>query len=260
MSVNPQDPSVGSVLEVVVESWEAARGAVKKIYLPAEGGMRELSIRIPPSTNDNTLLRLSGHGPGGTDLFVRLRIRKTAAKAPVPGWFVGSFVAIILAAIVVFANSHSTSNPDNTASSGTETSDTSTYTTNTSTSDYTYSYTPYSPPAYTPPRFSYSIPVPALPEETKVDTAPEDSAGIGDCLRNDGSDTSPQMTPAGCTRGTFKILARKVGTTSSAACSGVARSTHDYVVEKYTVYYYGGVETNRIPNLAESYVLCLRAL
>jgi hypothetical protein len=68
------------------------------------------------------------------------------------------------------------------------------------------------------------------------------------------------MVPATCTPGTFKVLARNIGTTLSTSCNGVAGTTHDYVVEKYTVYYRNGIETNRIPNVAESYVLCLHQL
>ncbi|WP_424923445.1 LppU/SCO3897 family protein [Actinocrispum wychmicini] len=247
--MNPEEPRVGDVLEVEIDRWEAARGTVKTIYLPATSGMRELTIRIPPGSPDNGLLRLSGQGSDGTDLFVRLRFRKGSTKPPVPGWFVASFVAILVGGIVVFTQSHSSSKTNSASSSDTSTY--SSYTTDTSTSTYSYSYTP---PTY---RYTYSPPAPVVPE-TKVESAPEDSAGIGDCLRNDGTDTSPQMVKAPCGSGTFKILARKTGTTLGSACNGVARSTHDYVVEKYTVYTRYGVETSRIPNLLESYVLCLR--
>ncbi|GAB3876098.1 hypothetical protein ACFQ1S_15975 [Kibdelosporangium lantanae] len=254
MSENPED----QVLRVQITAAEAARGTTVKIHVPNPAGARELTIRIPAATPNNALLRLAGQGPNGTDIYVRVVIATSTQKqAPVPrqsvpAWFPIGFVAAIVVAIIVFTQSHDNNRPSSVASSSTSTSTTSSYTPSTSYSPYSYSYTPSSTTT------TYSTPT---SESEQVEAAPEDSVGVGGCLQNNGTATSPKMEPATCKSGTFKVLARKTGTTfGSIACNGVARTTHDYTVEKYTVYYRNGIETSRIPNISESYVLCLRQL
>jgi hypothetical protein len=248
--VNPDD----QVLRVQITTAEATRGTTRKIYVPNAAGTRELTIRIPPATPNNSLLRLTGQGPNGTDLFVRVTVTATAGRS-VPAWFPVGFVVVIVAALITFTQMHKDNRPTSSAASTTSTKSTPysySYRPTTSYTPYSYSYTPYAS------RTTSSAPT---SETEAVESAPEDSVGVGGCLQNSGTATSPKMAPAACKSGTYKVLARKTGTTfGSVACNGVARTTHDYTVEKYTVYYRNGIETSRIPNLSESYVLCLRQL
>jgi len=226
---------------------------MRKIRIPTAAGPRELTIRIPANTTHNALLRLAEQGPNGTDVFVRVSVT-APSKQPVPAWFSVGFVVVVVAAIITFTQANNSDTPTSSASSSSSSSSTS-YKYPSSTYSYpTTSYTPYS---YTPLATTSSAPA----SETTVEAAPEDSVGVGGCLKNNGTDTSPQMEPAPCKAGAFKVLARKPGAIFAASsCSGVPRTTHDYSVEKYTVYTRNGVETMRIPTPSESYVLCLRKL
>jgi hypothetical protein len=80
---------------------------------------------------------------------------------------------------------------------------------------------------------------------------PLDAVQVRDCLKNNGTDSAPDMVPVACTRGTYQVLRRLFGTIDPSPCRSV-RGTTSY----YTVTYY----RNAIPDVGLSYVFCLKKL
>ena len=78
-----------------------------------------------------------------------------------------------------------------------------------------------------------------------------DDVKEGGCLHNNGSDTDPDMIPADCVKGNYKVLKRLYGTIDPTPCQNVSGyNTH------YTVTYY----RNGVMQISSSYVFCMKKL
>jgi hypothetical protein len=110
-------------------------------------------------------------------------------------------------------------------------------------------------PTRTPPPTSYSPPPPPTATATRSTappsptTNPLDSVDKGDCVKNTGTDYDPEMVPVACGPGTYQVLLRLYGTTSSDACDSVPGYTTSYTVTYYV---------NNIPQAHKSYVFCMK--
>ena len=83
------------------------------------------------------------------------------------------------------------------------------------------------------------------------DVASLDDVKEGGCLHNNGSDTDPDMIPADCVKGNYKVLKRLYGTIDPTPCQNVSGyNTH------YTVTYY----RNGVMQISSSYVFCMKKL
>ena len=228
------DSSSFEVRPLLLSPAEAAAGVERQIRLH-DG--REITVRIPAGVEEGTLLRLPGLAEDG-DLFLRVQFVEIRVKRRFPLLPIGLVVGVVALLIIIDA-----SGDDSTADT------TTTTTTDYTTTTYYYPTTTYDPTTTT-----------TEAEVTTVEAAPQDDTGVGECLKNAGTATSPNMLPSSCSSGAFKVVSRKTGTVDSGFCDGIAATTHSYVVEKYTVYTRGGIEYNRITNYAESYVFCLKQL
>lgn len=199
---------------------EARQGVVKKVSLHVNGLSREMTVRIPAGVENGALLRVPGAEPGD-EILVRARVRSSAR------WYVAAALVLVVAVGVVLVASGSGS--DRVPSAATS------------------SWEPPSPVSETAPT-------------TTVASNPLDGLPVGDCLRNAGTNTDPEMVPHSCSPGTYEVLARDSGTVDHNVCSVYPGSTDTYIVEKYVVTTRNGIEVGRTPSVLDSYVLCLRQL
>lgn len=58
-----------------ITSQEAESGVNTKIALPTEGGVTRLSVNIPVGIKEGTKLRLKGKGPGGKDVYLKIKVK-----------------------------------------------------------------------------------------------------------------------------------------------------------------------------------------
>ncbi|GIJ44375.1 hypothetical protein Val02_12610 [Virgisporangium aliadipatigenens] len=125
--------------------------------------------------------------------------------------------------------------PKNTAAAG-----------STPTASPTFSYAPPSLPVSPTPARPSTSPPPPSPTKPSLDDVKE-----GGCLHNNGSDQDPDMIPADCVKGNYKVLKRLYGTIDPTPCQNVSGyNTH------YTVTYY----RNGIMQVSSSYVFCMKKL
>ncbi len=95
---------------------------------------------------------------------------------------------------------------------------------------------------------------------TTVPSDPLDDMNAGDCLRNDGTDTSPVMVSSACAGGSLRVLSRNSGTVDENICPYVGGTRLVYVMRKYELITEKGVEVSRTLSVPESYVFCLQRL
>jgi hypothetical protein len=99
-------------------------------------------------------------------------------------------------------------------------------------------------PTYSPPPTSRSAAPPPSPTAN-----PLDAVGKGDCLKNTGTDSDPEMVPVACGAGTYQVLKRVYGTIDASQCQSVSGATTTYTVTYYR---------NGITQISQSYVFCLK--
>jgi hypothetical protein len=112
--------------------------------------------------------------------------------------------------------------------------------------------TPSSTYTYSPPPLETSSPPPPPPTSAPPPSPTAnglDSVQKGDCLKNTGTDSDPEMEPAKCGPGTYQVLKRIYGTIDSSQCQSVSGATTTYTVTYYV---------NYVPQISQSYVFCLK--
>jgi hypothetical protein len=109
-----------------------------------------------------------------------------------------------------------------------------------------FSYAPSLPPTRSPSPIPTTSPPPPSPTKPSLDDVKEK-----DCLRNDGTDTDPEMVPVACGKGTYQVLKRLYGTIDPSPCQDVRGYTAHYTVTYYR---------NGIMQISSSYVFCLKKL
>lgn len=111
--------------------------------------------------------------------------------------------------------------------------------------------TPTPSPTYTRPSATYSPPPTsrsAAPPPSPT-ANPLDSVDKGDCLKNTGTASDPEMVPVTCGPGTYQVLKRVYGTIDATQCQSVSGATTTYTVTYYR---------NGITQISQSYVFCLK--
>ncbi|MEV7026350.1 hypothetical protein [Kitasatospora sp. NPDC093558] len=83
-------------------------------------------------------------------------------------------------------------------------------------------YTPEPPPPYTPP--PYTPPPAPTPTPTPVPKSLIETASVGSCFYDHGTDTSADLATATCTPGAFKVLRVFENTTDLRSCDDVTDS------------------------------------
>lgn len=247
LSTNTDSSSTSDHPVIELEGWEARLGTVKRVSIPVGDGRREVSVRVPPGTTDNGLLRVRGLGmpePDGQspgDLYLRIRIRQQ--EQPPDRKLLRLLPFAIVALLIVTISTVALLDPSDESTPVSSPSVSITTTSSTTTTTF--------------PK------IPTVTQEKSTSTVladPLDTLDVNDCLRNLGTDSSPNMTPSTCIAGTYRVLDRKYGTIDGNICRSVPKTTHNYTVEKYTIHSRGGIEVSRELNIVESYVFCMRAL
>ncbi|WP_018685488.1 LppU/SCO3897 family protein [Actinokineospora enzanensis] len=238
---------------------EVGHDIVRVVTVPAGEGRpaRQITMRVPAQAVDGTLIRVTMQDGG----VVHFRVHHAApARTRRPWLVVAAVVVVVLASVIVVRTAfsgHDESLPPAASSepvAPTTTLETTTTTAPTTTEPITTAPITTEPITTAPITTEYAPPIDTVPVD------PQDSATVGTCLQQTGTDTDPDMIPAPCARGMFRVKQRFAGTTLDSACRKVRGYTHTFIVTKYYVTTRNGIEISRRPAPAESYVLCLQEL